>query len=217
MTTAETVVTYLSFFYETVTIISWVTLSYCLYKYCHTIKELVVCHKLNQVTALIHNSRRCDTRRQEFDVLRSISETQESFNKTFAVFPFLAFGLNIIQTAGYLFSSLNGNYELSVIERILYAIASIQFLLVPMAMCITAGSSKETRESAKAAIRLLERQNMSQCDIRLVLLIDRVVKHQDRGIMFEMSRHTIPVFAGHALSFAIMFMQLFNTKVKASS
>lgn len=213
ITPIEVAATYASFFYETVTVISWLSLSLVLYNYSHTIKDLAIGSKLGEMIECIgkHHRTACRSRKHEFQIIRSITMIHESFNQTFAVFPFLAFGLNIIQTAGFLFSSLNGNYEFSVTERILLAVVSIQFLLVPIAMSMTAGFSDETEALAKKAIQMLEKDSMSQCDIRLVLLINRITKLEDRGIMFSLSRHTIPVFAGHTLSFAIIFMQLFNT------
>lgn len=204
-----------AYVYESIVSVSWMALALALYNYCYAVKDQVMRKRFDELIRMISRSRgsrfkQITDRDRELAIVKSIIHTQESFDKAFQMLPFLTFALNLIQTAGYFFAPLMNLDNMGPMERIMNTVASFSFLIVPIAICLTACPSSETRVLAQKAVQLLEGGGMTCCDTRLVTLIEESINRKDSGWMFEVTTGTILEYAGQILSLAVSFMQLFH-------
>lgn len=200
------VLVHLAFVYESAVIMSWMALALCLYSYSRAFKNVIIADKMKSMIHLLV-TRRSEDRDLEFTLFNTITDIQNSFDATFSVFPFLVFAANFLQTSGYVLYMVHSTAVTPGV-RTSSILMNVTYLIIPVLFCKTPDSQREISRLGVEVVSLLERGIMSQSSSRLITLIERLIHRKENACLFDFGPTTILVFAGHIISFAVIFFQL---------
>ena len=159
---------------------------------------------MSQLVSLIMSNPYSKSRPHEQSVISAIHSVQDEFDDCFSIFPFLVFGANFFTISGYLLFVLYEHESFSW-DKVSIILTTLSCLMIPVLKC---GTARSKYKSAAQAIALLQEDNMTAHEIQMVNQIREIVKRKESGWLFELDNRTILPFAGHIISFAVIFLQL---------
>jgi hypothetical protein len=210
VTQTDAIISGVVFAYDSILIMCWMAMAFVVHCFFKSVLE-------EFMKAKIRIMAQTKDKLEMFAAINSIGEAQSLFDSAFGFIPFLTFGVNFLQTSGYmLFAIYTTDPDMYLWRRCSMILVSYSYLIIPVLICMTAGVSRENRELAEEVIHKLEHSDMSDSDYRLIQLIEQVIDHKESGLLFDITSDTLLSYAGSILSFAIIFLQLFPNELSVS-
>lgn len=209
-TQEDAIISGLVFAYDSILIMCWMAMGLVVYHLGMKIVDEFTRIKLKLLLGT-------NDKQTQFGTIRSLMNAQSQFDSAFGFIPLLTFGVNFIQTSGYLLYAIyTTDPMVRLWRRASMILVSCSYLLIPVVICMTAGVSEEARELAERLIEKLEHEDMSDSDFHLLEMIEQVIDHRESGLLFEISQDSLLSYAGIIISFAVIFLQLFPNELSVS-
>jgi hypothetical protein len=212
VTAATAIASHIVYLYEAAISANWMLIGFACYNFCHVIKDEVIRKKYESLVHILRRNQGKVTE-SEYVVVNSIMTINDLFDQAFCFIPFLVLAANFMQTSGYLLYQVYTTTHLSTFFRVVSVGISLSYTSVSVAMCFTSSPAAATIRAGMRVAQLLEREDMSQYAFRFQALVEKAIKHKNSGWLFELENKTLLSYAGHIMSFAIIFLQLMPSNV----
>ena len=103
---------------------------------------------------------------------------------------------------------LNAQDE-DVWSKMRQVMSSLSYLCIPLLVCMTACREQEV---GRRVIRMLREDDMTPHDAEIIRSIREIADRKETACFFGLDHQLILPFAGHIISFSVIFMQLMPSK-----
>jgi hypothetical protein len=216
----------LMYVYEIVTMTMWIVVAFCLYNWAHVIKHRLCMCLLDTIQAILMNRETPMNENKRLaktiEVIKLMRMIQGKFDDNFSFIAFLILSCNFFQAPGYLIGQFTENAGKDLESKMQTIGFSCLYLLVALILVTTV--NKRHRELTDRVDELMD--ELSRCDPTsgggnastqaVAARIEKCVSRETAWGLFEIDNSLIGTYAGHFLTFSVMFFQIIPKDITLS-
>lgn len=212
----------LVYVYEIMTLTMWIVVAFCLYNWAHVIKHRLCICLLDTLQAILTNreppidvSKKVE---KSIEVIKLMRVIQEKFDDNFSFIAFMILSCNFFQAPGYLIGQFTENAGKDLESKLQTIGFSSLYLLVALILVTTVNKRhKELMDRVDELMDELSRRDFASASSQQIAArIEKCVSRETAWGIFEIDNSLIGTYAGHFLTFSVMFFQIIPKDVTLS-
>ena len=197
--------------YEIVTLTMWIVVAFCLYNWAHVIKHRLCMCLLDTIQAILIKGDTLTALEKATEVIKLMRIVQSKFDQSFSLIAFLIFSCNFFQAPGYLI----GQFTIGAGSDLVSKLQTIGFSFLYLSVALILVTTVNTRHN-----ELMDRvgelmDELAKCGNQHASLIatriETCVSKETAWGIFTIDKSLIGTYAGHLLTFSVMFFQMIPT------
>lgn len=196
------------YIYEIVALTMWIVIAFCVYNWAHLVKHRLLICLLDTLEAILTKSDMPLPLEKAIETTRLMKRIQEKFDQCFSFIAFLIFTCNFLQAPGYLigqFTENAGNDLESKLQTI-----GFSSLYLSVALMLVTTVNKRHSELKNRVSELVDElaKCPHSCKWLIATRIQACVSRETAWGIFTIDESLIGTYAGHFLTFSVMFFQI---------